>query len=177
MLHRQHANLNTSVAREVTSCTPGSENTVNNSTACAYSYNLHAVKVISAAQSLTKLITLPCAITHHTPFFVCACTLASIIHLSCWSFLNPLAPDEDVKQQLRLCIGALKKLAEIWPGAAASLVQVQGVAQEMFVEKKRLYGFWNTFNEEDILSSMITDGGDLEIEDNMSKERGAACST
>lgn len=152
LLHRRHADLNTSVARVVTSCTPNASEAVMSNTPNTYLYNPHAAQVISATESLTHLITLPSTITLHSPFFTCSCALASIIHLSHWSFLTPLTPDDHIKQQLKLNIGALKKLAQIWPNAVMALGQVRGVAQELFQEKKLLSEIWNTFNEEETLA-------------------------
>lgn len=150
LLHRQHADLSNSVAREIVSCTPNSNNDMPSDTPGTYIYNLHTAKVITATENLTSLVTLPAPMIQHTPFFTCACTLASIIHLSHWSFLTPLTPDGDVKQQLRLNVGALKKMSEVWPNAVNSLKQVQGVAQEMLSEKKRLAEFWSTIIEKDL---------------------------
>lgn len=121
--------------------------------------NVHAAKIIQAAGSISKLITLPVSLIHHTHFFTCVITLASIVHLSYWAALLPLSCDENLKQQMRLNTGALKSLAEVWPSAAIVAKQVKGVAQEVFASRKLAAseGFWGTLSDEEMVRSMIED--------------------
>jgi hypothetical protein len=119
------------------------------------------MKTIQAAQDISKLITLPVSLAKHTHFFTCVVTLASIVHLSCWSILLPLIHDDDLKQQLRLNTGALKSLCQVWPSAGQAFGQVKGVAQEMYAAKKQAvtneFGDWTSFSDEDLMRSMIED--------------------
>ena len=88
-------------------------------------------------------------------------TLASIVHLSCWSVLLPLIHDDDLKQQLRLNTGALKSLWQVWPSAGQAFGQVKGVAQDIYKAKKQAaavgFGDWGTFTEDEVIRSMIED--------------------
>lgn len=86
-------------------------------------------------------------------------TLASIVHLSCWSTLTPLIQDDDLKQQLRLNTGALKTLWQVWPSAGKAFGQVKGVAQEIYAAKKQAaeIGYWANLSEEDVMRSMLED--------------------
>jgi hypothetical protein len=120
---------------------------------------VHAAKIIQAAQDISKLIMLPVPLVKHTHFFTCVVTLASIVHLSCWSALMPLIHDGDIKQQLRLNTGALKTLWQIWPAAGKAFGQVKGVAQEIYASKKRAaeMGFWTNYTEDEVMRSMIED--------------------
>lgn len=123
------------------------------------SYNVHAAKTIQAAQDISTLITLPVALTKHTHFFTCVVSLASIVHLSCWSVLVPLIDDTDLKQQLRLSTGALKSLWQLWPSAGRAFGQVKGVAREIYAVKKQAaeVGYWTNFTEDEVIRSMIAD--------------------
>src|SRR6187402_2511829 len=151
LLHRESSELDSSVARGVTSCAP------HKPIVPGQSYNVHAAKTIQAAQDISKLIQLPVLLTKHTHFFTCVVTLASIVHLSCWSLL---LHDEDLKQQLRLNTGALKTLNQIWPSAGRAFGQVKSVAQEIFTAKKRAaeVGYWmDNFTNDEVTRYMIED--------------------
>ena len=153
LLHRELSELDSSVAKNVTSCAP------HKPIAPGQSYNIHAMKTIQAAQGISKLIALPVPLAKHTHFFTCVVTLASIVHLSCWSVLMPQIHDEDLKQQLRLNTGALKTLWQIWPSAGQAFGQVKGVAQEIYAAKKQAaeVGFWANFEQVDIMRSLSED--------------------
>ena len=152
-LHRELSELDSSVAKNITSCAPHKAITPGQS------YNVHAAKTINAAQEISKLIQLPVPLARHSHFFTCVVTLASIVHLSCWSVLTPSIHDQDIKQQLRLNTGALKTLRQIWPSAGKSFGQVKGVAQEIYAAKKQAaeVGFWASLTDEEIMRGMIED--------------------
>ena len=144
------------MARDITSCAP------HKSIVPGESYNVHAAKIIQAAQDISKLIQLPVLLTKHTHFFTCVVTLASITHLSCWSLL---LHDQDLKQQLRLNTGALKTLQQIWPSAGNAFGQVKGVAQGIFSAKKHAaeVGYWtNNFTNDEVMQYMIEDQNTME---------------
>jgi hypothetical protein len=158
MLHREHSELDSSVAKNITSCAPYKE------IPGGHSYNLHATKTIKAAQAISKLIQLPVPLIKHTHFFTCVVTLASIVHLMCWSAMLPVTYDDDLKQQLRLNTGALKTLWQIWPSAGRAFGQVKGVAQEMYAAKKQAaeVGYWSSLTEDEVMKSLINDQSIME---------------
>jgi hypothetical protein len=143
------------VVRNVTSCAPF------RAVAPGQIHNIHAAKIIQAAESVSKLITLPIPLIRHTHFFTCVITLASIVHLSYWAALLPLSYDENLKQHIRLNTGALKSLAEAWPSATRVSKQVKGVAQDVFASRKLAAseGFWGTLTEDEMMRSLIEDEG------------------
>lgn len=114
---------------------------------------------MSSALSITKLIALPTPQTKHTHFFTCVLTLASIVHVSCWSAIQPLSKDEDLRQQLALHTGALKALWEVWPCAGRAWEQVRGVLREVFKARKAAAeaGFWGNFMDEEAMGSSVED--------------------
>lgn len=153
LLHRELSELDSSVAKNVTSCAPHKHITPGEN------YNIHAAKTVQAAQDISRLITLPVPLVKHTHFFTCVVTLGSIVHLSCWSALMSFYQDDDLKQQLRLNTGALKTLWQVWPSAGKAFGQVKGVAQEIFTAKKHQaeIGFWSNFTNEEVMRNMIED--------------------
>jgi len=154
LLHRTHSQLDSTPTQPITSCAP------HHPVPSGQNYSLHAPLTISSAVSITKLITLPTPLTKHTHFFTCVITLASIVHLSCWSALLPLSQDEDLRQQLALNTGALKTLWEVWPCAGRAWEQVSGVVKEIFNAKKAAVEaeLWGNFVEDEAM------GGSLEGE-------------
>ncbi|KAL3421413.1 hypothetical protein PVAG01_07858 [Phlyctema vagabunda] len=159
LLHRDHSELDFSAAQNITSCAP------YHGVIPGQQYNTHAAKMIQAAQNISKLITLPVDITKHTMFFTCVVTLASIVHLSVWSVMMPMIQDGDIKQQLRLTIGTMKALWQVWPSAGLAFGQVKGVAQEIFAAKKTAaeIGTWTNFTHDEIMRNMIENERIMEV--------------
>jgi hypothetical protein len=118
--------------------------------------DLHTAKAMAAARDISKLARMPCPLIKHTPFFTCAVTMAAVVYLSYWSFIATETGDSVIKEHIRLNIGVLKTMAEIWPVAKTVLGQVKGVAQELFASRKALNNaYWNVVTREEILQGMI----------------------
>lgn len=155
MLHQPLSQLDSSPARAVTSCAP------HRPIASGESYNVHTQHTITAAYEISQMITQPVPILSHTHFFTCVITLASIVHLSKWA-LYFLPEEEDLRQQIRLNIGALTKISEVWKAANTACGQVKGVAQEIYRTKKAHQinpAFWVGFTQEEMISSLNADEG------------------
>lgn len=79
-------------------------------------------------------------------------TLAAIVGLSRWAGLGGAGADDEIKQQIRLCTGALKGMGVVWPSAGKAMGQVRGVAGEVFEARRLAVGereFWGRFLEEE----------------------------
>jgi hypothetical protein len=114
---------------------------------------------LQAAEDISRLITLPTALQKHSPFFTCVVVVASVVHLSYWSFLVPDGQDEKIKSLIRLDTGSLQTLATWWPVANTVLKQVRGVANVMFHSKKSMsIHMWSSIANDDILRVMIEEG-------------------
>jgi hypothetical protein len=105
------------------------------------------------------MVTMPVPVLSHTHFFTCVVTLSSIVHLSKWAlyFIND---EEDLRQQIRLNIGALTKISEVWKAANTACGQVKGVAQEIYRAKRAQQinpAFWVGFTQEQMISSINAD--------------------
>lgn len=129
MLHQPHSQLDASPARAVNSCAPYRPVPVGDA------FNNHTRHTITAACDISKMITYAVPLQHHTHFFTCVITMAAIVHLSKWAQYF-ITDEEDLREQIRLSIGALGKLSAIWKAAATAGSQVRGVAQEIYRAKK-----------------------------------------
>jgi hypothetical protein len=154
MLHRPRSDLCLEDTAKVTTCvgTGQAPQPRGNQT------DLHTVKALQAAKEISGLITLPCPLVKHTPFFTCAVTMASIVFLSYWSFIATENDDSYIKENIRLNIGVLKTLTEEvgWPFASKVLGQVKGVAQELFQSRRALNNALSSaITREEILQELI----------------------
>jgi len=154
MLHRPRSDLNYEDVKEVTTCVKGGQSNNSNE-----SYkDIHTAKAMNAAKEVSKLARLPCPLVKHTPFFNCAVTMAAVVYLSYWSFIATEGGDTVIKDHIRLNIGVLKALGEIYPIATTVLGQVKGVAQELFAARRTMNNdYWAHVTREEILQGMIED--------------------
>ncbi|CAJ2510240.1 Uu.00g061400.m01.CDS01 [Anthostomella pinea] len=155
ILHQPLSQLDSSPAREVTACAP------HRAVSSGDVFNIHTKHIITAACGISKMVTYNVPITGHTHFFTCVLTLSSIVHLSKWA-LYFLQDEDDLRQQIRLNIGALNKLSHVWKAASRASGQVKGVAQEIYHARKAQQtnaSFWVGFTQEEIIGSMSADEG------------------
>jgi len=108
---------------------PGEDATTTNTTP---EKDVNTTRCIMAANNISKLLTIPTPLVKHTPFLAGCVTAASIVHLSAVGWL--LVGDEGflAKERVRLAVGVLGMLEEVWPGAAETGREVRGVAREVF---------------------------------------------
>jgi len=145
--------LNYEDVKEVTTCIKNSPG----ATGSVYK-DMHTAKAMVAAKEISKLARLPCPLVRHTPFFNCAVTMAAVVYLSYWSFIATEGGDTVIKEHIRLNIGVLKALSEIYPIATTVLGQVKGVAQELFSSRRALNNaYWAHVTKEEILQGIIDD--------------------
>lgn len=117
---------------------------------------IYTAKAVQAANDITRLMTLPVPLLKHTPFFSCVTTMAATIYLSYWSFCAIDGSDTFTKEQIRLTIGVLKNLSELWPIARNTLGQVRGVAQELYAARKAINSAnWDAVTSAEIIQGLI----------------------
>ncbi|SPQ22826.1 0cd70503-b460-4a15-8b93-befa491fb7ab [Thermothielavioides terrestris] len=159
ILHQPLSQLDTSPVQAVNSCAP------HRPVPSGEAFNTHTRHTLSAAAEISQMITQAGAgvddVTRHTHFFTCVITLSSIVHLSRWALY--FVDDEDhLRQQIRLNIGALRRLSRVWKAADTAWAQVKGVAQEIYRGKKAQQispAFWVGFTQEQMISSINADEG------------------
>ncbi|KAM0421342.1 hypothetical protein ACHAPT_010873 [Fusarium lateritium] len=131
LLHQPHSQLDPSPTHPIKACAP------NTPALSGDVFNQHTKRTIRAAKELSKLITYRVSLLTHTHFFAYMVTLSSTIHLSKWSLAFVAQDDEDLRQNIRLNIGALVKYAEMWSVAQHLGAQVKHIAQEVYQMKKQ----------------------------------------
>lgn len=167
MLHQPLSQLDTSPTRAVTSCAPHRPNPSGDV------FNAHTRHTFSAASEVSKMITAAGApITAHTHFFTCVITLSSVVHLSKWAQLFFLHDDaeDDLRQQIRLNIGALGRLSSVWKAAGTAAGQVTGTARDIYRAKKAQQispAYWVGFTQQEMIESLNADEGIMSEFNNM----------
>ncbi|KAF4123202.1 Fungal Zn(2)-Cys(6) binuclear cluster domain [Geosmithia morbida] len=173
LLHQPHSQLDSSPAETITSCAPHQAVLTT-----GQPFNSHTRHVISSASAISRLVTLPrpptVALTCHTHFFTCVLTLSSIVHLSKWALRFVQYDDDDLRQLLRLNIGALSELSHVWPAADRARTQVRSVASEIYLAKKKVQAtphFWTGLTSDQVSSSIAADDDIIEGMDFKSKPK------
>ncbi|KAL3953726.1 hypothetical protein ACCO45_011682 [Purpureocillium lilacinum] len=154
LLHQPHSQLDTTPTQNINSCAP------HQMVPAGDLFNTHTKHTIESASAISEMITHRVPLLSHTHFFTCVITLSSIVHLSRWALFFIPHDDDDLRQQVRLNIGALNRLAEVWGAADRARGQVKAVAQEIYQAKKqqRLNSqFWVGLTQEDMLNTIATD--------------------
>ena len=132
-------------------------------------FNMHTQFTLMAAYEISKMITQPVPLLSHSHFFACVVTLSSIVHLSKWA-LYFIQDEDDLRQQIRLNVGALSKLSNVWKAAQTACGQVKGVAQKIYRAKKAQQinpAFWVGFTQEQMINSINADEGIMSEFDTM----------
>ncbi|KAL7947408.1 N-terminal binuclear Zn cluster-containing/DNA binding domain-containing protein [Trichoderma barbatum] len=154
LLHQPHSQLDSSPSQKITSCAP------YQLVPAGDLFNKHTKHTMASANGISKLITHRVPLLSHTHFFTCVITLSSIVHLNKWALFFIQHDDDDLRQQIRLNIGALNELSSVWGAAERARGQVKGVAQEIYHIKKEQQKnpqYWLGFTQEDVMNSIAAD--------------------
>ena len=91
--------------------------------------------------------------------------MASVVHLSYWSFLVPDGQDDIIKQSIRLDVGTLQQYSKTWPIAHVVLGQVRGVAHTLWNSKKAMnIHLWSGIASDDVIRNVIEEGSIVPVE-------------
>ncbi|KAF2638326.1 hypothetical protein P280DRAFT_405152 [Massarina eburnea CBS 473.64] len=154
MLHRPRSNLGFGRVENVNICVQPGQVLLPTQTR-----EIHTAKCLTSAENINSLIKLPGPLTKHTPFFTCVVVMASVVHLSYWSFLVPDGQDDLIKQSIRLDVGTLQQYSNTWGIAHVVLGQVRGVAHTLFNSKKAMsIHLWNNIAQGDVIREVIAEG-------------------
>ncbi|PSN71678.1 hypothetical protein BS50DRAFT_629819 [Corynespora cassiicola Philippines] len=154
MLHRPRSNLGFGRVEGVNVCVQPGQVLLPTQTR-----EIHTAKCLTSAENISSLIKLPGELVKHTPFFTCVVVMASVVHLSYWSFLVPDGQDDVIKQSIRLDVGTLQQYSNTWAIAAVVLGQVRGVAHTLFSSKKAMsIHLWSSIAQDDVIRNVIEDG-------------------
>lgn len=164
LLHQQFSQIDSSSTQSINSCAPYQMVPTGGGDL----FNAHTKHTIAAASEISKLITHRVPLLSHTHFFTCVVTLSSIVHLSRWSLFWMAHDDTDLREQIRLNVGALNHLSSVWRAASTACGQVRSVAQEIYRVKKQQQSnseYWLGFTPDAMINSIAVDDsiiGDIE---------------
>lgn len=96
----------------------------------AFSHQAHAMKAVKAASELSSLASIRLPVVKHTPFFICALVLSSIVQLAACSAKAGQMPDPS-RDRLTLTIGVFKSLARTWAISQSIMRQIKAVARDV----------------------------------------------
>ncbi|KAF1973634.1 hypothetical protein BU23DRAFT_553942 [Bimuria novae-zelandiae CBS 107.79] len=160
MLHRPRSNLGFGKVENVNICVQPGQVLLPTQTR-----EIHTAKCLTSAENISSLIKLPGQLIYHTPFFTCVVVMASVVHLSYWSFLVPDGQDDIIKQSIRLDVGTLQQYAHTWDIAHVVLGQVRGVAHTLFNSKKAMsIHLWNNIAHDDVIREVIETGATVPVQ-------------
>ncbi|KAF4453175.1 hypothetical protein F53441_4114 [Fusarium austroafricanum] len=93
--------------------------------------NVHTVRILKSVNAQIQLLALPVRPFHHSPFTTCMVSERTLALLSACNYLlqgNALAIARD---QIRLTIGCLKSVGEVWPRTAKNVKEIQTIARHV----------------------------------------------
>lgn len=78
-----------------------------------------------------RLLALPARSFHHTPFVTCMVSEGTLALLSACKFLLKDKQLSIAREQIRMTIGCLKAIGEIWPRTARNVREIQNIAHHV----------------------------------------------
>ncbi|KAJ5733627.1 hypothetical protein N7493_002413 [Penicillium malachiteum] len=99
--------------------------------------NVHTVRVLRSVEAQIRLLALPTRHFNHTPFTTCMVSEGTLALLSACKFLLKGKELSIAREQIRMTIGCLKALAELWPRTARNVREIQTIAQHVLVVRSQ----------------------------------------
>lgn len=93
--------------------------------------NIHTVRVLRSVESQVRLLALPIAQFRHTPFTTCMVSPVVLALLSACHFLLKETELAVARDQVRMIIGNLKALGEVWPRTTKNVREIQTIARHV----------------------------------------------
>ncbi|KAJ5144261.1 Transcription factor [Penicillium bovifimosum] len=126
-LHRSLSDLKFSRAEGISSC--AREPPLDSPTPDLA--NVHTNRVLRSAEAQIRLLALPALHFHHTPFTTCMVSEGTLALLAACAFRLEGKDLTVTREQIRMTIGCLKALGEIWPRTARNVREIQTVARHV----------------------------------------------
>lgn len=126
-LHRPLSDLKFNAVEDVSSCArePPPENPTPDLV------NVHTVRVLRSVEAQIRLLALPSRPFHHTPFVTCMVSEGTLALLSACAFQLSGKELAVARDQIRMTIGCLKDLGELWPRTASNVTEIQAIARHV----------------------------------------------
>ncbi|KAK7229847.1 hypothetical protein V2G26_002017 [Clonostachys chloroleuca] len=126
-LHRPFSDLRFNPVESVSSC---STDPPSNSSSSEL-VNIHTVRSLQAIQSQVRLLALPVRPFCHTPFVTCMMSVGTLGLLSACKFLYKGQELAVARDRIRMAIGCLRAIGDIWPQTARNLQEIQTIARDV----------------------------------------------
>lgn len=130
-LHRPLSDLKFNAVEDVSSCArepprgspPGRDDLAN----------VHTVRVLRSVEAQIRLLALPSPrpFCHHTPFATCMVSEGTLALLSACRFLLRGRDLAVARDQIRMSIGCLRALGDVWPRTAKNVQEIQIIARHV----------------------------------------------
>ena len=124
-LHRPQSLLASPNLKYTITCAP------NNATVHSQSIQHHTRKTVNAANDICNMISASSALLTHTPFFICAVAMQAIVHLGIYRIPMWRSKQRLAEEQIKMSIGALRKLSDVWEMANTVRQDVKNVARAL----------------------------------------------
>lgn len=94
--------------------------------------SVHTIRVLRSVEAQVRILALPVRPFNHTPFTTCMVSEGTLALLSACNFLLEGKEREIARDQIRLIIGCLASLGELWPRTARNVKEIQFIARHVF---------------------------------------------
>ncbi|KAM7184002.1 hypothetical protein V8F20_012401 [Naviculisporaceae sp. PSN 640] len=126
-LHRPLSDLRFNAIESVSSCArdpPADSPTPDQ-------INVHTIRVLRSVEAQIRLLALPARPFNHSPFITCMVSEGTLALLSACNFLYKGKELAIARDQIRMTIGCLKALGEVWPRTARNVREIQTIARHV----------------------------------------------
>ncbi|KAM5350033.1 hypothetical protein ACJ41O_006538 [Fusarium nematophilum] len=93
--------------------------------------NVHTVRVLRSVESQIRLLALPTRPFRHSPFVTCMISEGTLALLSACNFLLKGKELAVARDQIRMTIGCLRAVGEVWPRTARNVQEIQAIARHV----------------------------------------------
>ncbi|KAI1045579.1 hypothetical protein LB505_013691 [Fusarium chuoi] len=93
--------------------------------------NVHTTRILKSVNAQIQLLALPVRPFHHTPFTTCMVSEGTLALLSACTYMLKDQALAVARDQIRLTVGCLKAIGEIWPRTARNVKEIQTIARHV----------------------------------------------
>lgn len=93
--------------------------------------NIHTERVLRSVEAQIQILALPVRRFQHSPFVTCMVSEGTLALLSACNFRLKEMKLTIARNQIRMAIGCLNALAELWPRTARNVREIQTIAHHV----------------------------------------------
>ncbi|KAF5724637.1 C6 transcription factor [Fusarium mundagurra] len=93
--------------------------------------NVHTTRILKSVNAQIQLLALPVRPFHHTPFTTCMVSEGTLALLSACTYMLKDQALAVARDQIRLTIGCLKAVGDVWPRTARNVKEIQTIARHV----------------------------------------------